>query len=132
MQWEKPEQSGFDPEQMEEARKKADTVQSAAVMVVHRGHVVAAWGDIARKLELHSVRKNLYSALYGIAVEKHLIDLNATLSDLGVDDLQSLTAEEKRARIEDVTEVLEPGRSRWPALTVRMSTRDLATGRPHA
>jgi CubicO group peptidase (beta-lactamase class C family) len=26
----------------------------------------------------------------------------------------------------DVTETLEPGTSRWPALTVRMSTRDLA------
>jgi CubicO group peptidase (beta-lactamase class C family) len=172
--------------------------------VIYRGRVLAAWGDVSRKLELHSVRKSLYAAMYGIAVEKGLIDVNATLAGLGIDDLGALTAEERKARLDDllyarsgvyhpaayapsdqieerpkrgahapgthwfynnwdfnvagamleraakkplgqlfdewiaqptgiedfepgdVTPVYEPRSSRWPALTFRMSTRDLA------
>lgn len=92
----------FDPEGLEKARLHADSVKSGAVMVLHRGGTVAAWGDVARKLELHSVRKSLYAAMYGIAVQKKLIDVNATLADLGVDDLGKLTDDEKKARVEDL------------------------------
>lgn len=204
LQWASHEEAGFDHEALEAARLAADEVRSASVMAVYRGNVLVAWGDVDRKLELHSVRKSLYSALWGIADAKGLADLDTTLADLGIDDLQGLTPKEKSARIvdllrarsgvyhpaayaaaddeaerpdrgsyspgehfyynnwdfnvagvllehvtgkslgvlfdewigkpigmqdyepSDVFEVLEPGQSRWPALTIRMSTRDLA------
>jgi CubicO group peptidase (beta-lactamase class C family) len=101
-QWATPEDAGFDATALEETRAFADKTQSGAVMVVYRGRVLTAWGDVARKLELHSVRKSLYAAMYGIAVEKGLIDLDTTLAALGVDDLEPLTGEEKKARVEDL------------------------------
>ena len=71
-------------------------------MAVYRGHVIAAWGDVARELELHSVRKSLVSALYGVGIAEGKINLDATLSDLGVDDRTPLTAQEKQARVRDI------------------------------
>lgn len=99
-QWSSPAAAGYDADALEAARRRADEALSAAVMVVEDGRVVAAWGDVERKLELHSVRKSLYAALYGVAIERGLVDLDATLADLGVDDLAGLTDEEKGATVE--------------------------------
>ncbi|MEO8575184.1 MAG: serine hydrolase, partial [Gemmatimonadales bacterium] len=101
-QYADPVQAGFSVAKLNEARHYADSVRSAAVMVVYRGRVVAAWGDINRKLGLHSVRKSLVSALYGIAVAEKKIDLDATLGQLGIDEREPLTAAEKQAKVRDV------------------------------
>ncbi|MGK2963244.1 MAG: serine hydrolase [Gemmatimonadaceae bacterium] len=77
-------------------------MQSAAVMVVLDGIVVAAWGDVARKLGLHSVRKSVVSSLFGIAAARGTIDLDRTLGDIGISDRDSLTSQEKAARIRDL------------------------------
>ena len=95
-------ESGFSAPGLDAAFALADQAGSAAVMVVSRGEVIAAWGDVARRLELHSVRKSVYSALYGIAVARGLVRLDATLAELGVDDLQPLTKSERSARLEDL------------------------------
>jgi CubicO group peptidase (beta-lactamase class C family) len=70
---------------------------------VHRGAVVAQWGDVAAKAELASVRKSLLSALIGIAVDREEIDLAQSIGSLGIDDNEpSLTAEEKTATVRDL------------------------------
>ena len=97
-----PEEAGFASAELDAARQYADSIGSAAVMVIYRGQVLVAWGDIERKFWLHSVRKSLVSALYGIAVEKGEIDLDATLADLGIDDINPLTAQEQQARVRDL------------------------------
>jgi CubicO group peptidase (beta-lactamase class C family) len=52
---------------------------------------------------VHSIRKSFLSGLYGIAVAKGQIDLNATLGQLGIDDNEpSLMPEEKQARVIDL------------------------------
>jgi CubicO group peptidase (beta-lactamase class C family) len=99
-QWPAAEAAGYDAGLLDTARAHADEARSGAVMVVEEGRVVAAWGDVERKLELHSVRKSLYAALYGVAVERGLIDLDATLAELGIDDLAGLSDEEKGATVE--------------------------------
>jgi CubicO group peptidase (beta-lactamase class C family) len=72
-------------------------------MVVQDGRVIAAWGDVQRKMEIHSMRKGFMSALYGIAVSKKQIDLDKTLGELGIDDKPpSLTIAEKKATIRDL------------------------------
>jgi CubicO group peptidase (beta-lactamase class C family) len=101
-QYASPESAGFAAEGLLRAREYADSVRSGAVMTIHRGRVVAAWGDVLREFELHSVRKSLVNALYGIAVEEGSVDLDRTLADAGIDDDTPLTAGEKQARIRDV------------------------------
>jgi CubicO group peptidase (beta-lactamase class C family) len=97
-----PKEAGFSTDRLEAAFGFADSVQSGAVMIVHQGRVVAAWGDVARKFQAHSIRKSLTSALIGIAVDRSLLDLDSTLTELGIDDLQRLTDGEKSARVIDL------------------------------
>jgi CubicO group peptidase (beta-lactamase class C family) len=94
---------GWSPEKLAEARQVAAAIGSAAVMVVDRGTVIAAWGDIARKYRCHSMRKSLISALYGIATARGQIDLEANLAQLGIDDHPpALTDLEKKAAVGDL------------------------------
>jgi CubicO group peptidase (beta-lactamase class C family) len=102
LQFASPEEAGLDPSGLDEAFRRADEAGSAAVMVIRGGHAVAAWGDPSRELDLHSVRKSLYGVLYGIAVERGLVDLEATLAALEVDDLEPLSAAERSARVVDL------------------------------
>ena len=71
-------------------------------MVVRGGTVVAAWGDVSRKLEIHSVRKSFVSALFGIAANRNEISLDKTLGQLGITDLTPLTATEQGSRVRDL------------------------------
>ncbi|MEJ2639433.1 MAG: serine hydrolase, partial [Desulfosarcinaceae bacterium] len=94
---------GWSPETLAEARGVAAAIGSAAVMVVDRGAVIAAWGDITRKYRCHSMRKSLINALYGIATARGRIDLEASLAQLGIDDHPpALTDIEKRAIVRDL------------------------------
>jgi len=63
----------------------------------------AQWGAPSTKFNVHSIRKNFLSALYGIATAKGQIELNPTLDQLGIDDNEpSLSQEEKQARVIDL------------------------------
>lgn len=74
-----------------------------AFMVVQDGRVVREWGDVARPVNVYSVRKSMISALYGIADAEKKIDLDVTIGSLGIDDKPpSLTAKEKTARVRDL------------------------------
>jgi len=62
--------------------------------------VIYQYGDINMPYNSASVRKSIFSGLYGIAVEKGLINLDATLKELGIDDnVNPLTETEKTATI---------------------------------
>jgi len=82
-----PPPPGWAESLVEGARALADSLPSSAVIVLLDGHVVAEWGLTERRSDLHSMRKSLVRALYGIAVAQGLIDLNHTLAELGVDDI---------------------------------------------
>jgi CubicO group peptidase (beta-lactamase class C family) len=97
-----PAASGWSTAALAEARRLAEQIGSAAVFAVHRGRVVVAWGAVAQPFECHSVRKSLLSALYGRRVAEGTIDLDATIAELGIDDVPPLTESEKRARVRDL------------------------------
>jgi CubicO group peptidase (beta-lactamase class C family) len=99
-----PEAAGWLTEKLAEAKSWSQQIApSAAVMIVQHGQVVAQWGDVAIKSNLHSIRKSLLSALIGIAVDEHKIDLGATMESLGIDDnAPSLTPTEKTATVGDL------------------------------
>jgi CubicO group peptidase (beta-lactamase class C family) len=100
-----PAQAGWSTEVLAEAHALSDVFHSSAVMIIQHGAVVADWGDTTKRMELASVRKSLLNALIGNAVERHQIELNATLGALGIDDnAPSLTAEEKTATVRELLE----------------------------
>ena len=99
-----PEAAGWSVEKLAQAKSWSQQIApTAAVMIIQHGLVVAEWGDTAVKSNLHSVRKSLLSALIGIAVDEHKIDLGATLGSLGIDDnAPSLSPTEKTATVADL------------------------------
>lgn len=98
-QYATPGDAGFSAESLAAVHASADSVESAAVVALYRGHVLAAWGDIARPIPAHSVRKSLVSALYGATMATGAIDLDATLGALGIADHDTLLPIERGARI---------------------------------
>src|SRR5437773_2265308 len=96
------DQAGWSAEKLREARAYAGTINTAAVMIVAGGLVVDEWGDTATRFNVHSIRKSVLSALYGIHVRDGQIQLSKTLADLGIDDRSSLTPLEKSATVGDL------------------------------
>ena len=101
-QYTTPEEAGFDSATIEDARKYASEIGSAAVMAVYDGRVLAAWGHTSFPYMCHSVRKSFLSGMYGIYVDKKKIDINKTLAELGIDDEPPLTQQEKQAKVTDM------------------------------
>jgi CubicO group peptidase (beta-lactamase class C family) len=107
LRWEhvSAETAGWSQRKLDEAGEWSRQIGSTAMMIVQHGLVVAEWDDTAEKAALASVRKSLLSALIGIAVARHQINLDATLGSLGIDDnAPSLSAEEKTATVRDLLE----------------------------
>lgn len=99
MQWSDPEQAGWSSNKLQEAKGIFDEIGSAAFMAIHRGAVVAAWGNYTFPYKCHSIRKSILSALYGFNVDDGKIGLNRTLAELQIDDIPPLTETEKEAKI---------------------------------
>ncbi|WP_298934241.1 serine hydrolase [uncultured Ramlibacter sp.] len=95
-----PEDAGFSSEGLRAAQAHASSIDTAAVMLVVQGRVVTQWGRTAERLNVHSIRKSLVSALYGIAVGDGTVSLDSTLAELRIDDNEpSLTEGERRATV---------------------------------
>jgi CubicO group peptidase (beta-lactamase class C family) len=97
----KPEDKGFSSAQLQAAKNYADTIKTAAVMVVVNGSLVYQWGDTDKKFKTHSLRKSFLSAFYGKYVKQGLINLDASMADLGIDDVLGLSEEEKKSTVRD-------------------------------
>ena len=97
-----PREVGWSSDRLAVAQRHAEQIESAAVLVVVRGRVVASWGDPARKINVRSIRKSFLSALIGQCVAAGAIDPTATLEQLGVDETPPLTAAEKQATVLDL------------------------------
>ena len=94
-----PRGVGWSPDHLAVAQRHAEEIESAAVLVIARGRVVASWGDPVRKINVRSVRKSFLSALIGQCVAAGTVELGATLEQLGIDDTPPLTAAEKQATV---------------------------------
>lgn len=95
-----PSDTGWSKDKLAAAKNFSSTLDTAAVMIVHKGIVVEEWGATALPLMCHSVRKSLLSALFGLHVASGSIDLNSDLQQLGINDNEpSLTAKERKAQL---------------------------------
>ena len=100
-----PEQAGWSAKNLAGIRDYVEEMGSTSAMIVQHGVVVAAWGDVTHKSNLHSCRKSLLNSLMGIAVAEGKINLDDTLGKLGIDDKKpSLTEVEKQATVRDLLE----------------------------
>jgi len=98
-----PVAEGWSSEKLAHAMLYAHELGSSAVIVLHDGELVLEWGKTNLRMWSHSVRKSLLSALYGIGVQKGLIELETSLADLGLDDRPPVLSEqEKQATIRDL------------------------------
>jgi CubicO group peptidase (beta-lactamase class C family) len=95
-------QAGFDDQRLRAACERADKLRSGALMAVFRGRVILACGDLERPFEAHSVRKSLVSGLYGTAVARREVDLDATIASFEIDELTALTLTERAATVRQV------------------------------
>ena len=100
-----PEQAGWPAEKLAKIHEYVEEMGSTSAMIVQHGVVVAAWGDVGRRSNLHSCRKSLLNSLIGIAVAEGKINLDDTLAKLGIDDKKpSLTEVEKQATVRELLE----------------------------
>jgi CubicO group peptidase (beta-lactamase class C family) len=99
MKYKAPEEAGWSSERLE---KIAINSNASSIVLVYDGKIVFTYGEYWRRFKLHSMRKSLLSALYGIHVENGSIDLNKTLEELDIDDKTPLTKQEKEAQIIDL------------------------------
>ncbi len=98
-----PEEVGYSSASLEAVRDSAEQSGYAAMMALYDGKVFFSWGDISTNYSCHSIRKPFLGALYGIHVANGNINLDATLDELGIDDISpSLTNDEKSATVRDL------------------------------
>ena len=98
-----PEQAGYSSARLAELRTFLQQSGSDSLLLLHDGKVFFEWGDIHKKLLVHSMRKALLNSLYGIAVQRGDIDLKQTLGQLGIDDIPpGLSDQELSATLDDV------------------------------
>ncbi len=98
-----PPPDGWSEAAVADAFTLADELGASSVIVIADGRTVAEWGETNRKISAHSVRKSLVSALYGVAIERGLVDISMTMSELGIEESDPpLNEVERGARIEDL------------------------------
>lgn len=105
-EWAAPRTGDWDAELLNEARSLSESrPDGAAVMVVHRGNLVAQWGEVTVPRLVQSVRKQLLSSLVGLEVAAGRLALDDALADLDIQDTEPpLTDSEHRATVRDLLE----------------------------
>ena len=102
--WEKvqkPEDLGYSSAKLAKAKEFSKTLKTAAVTIIVNGVVLDEWGKVDSLYLTHSMRKSVLSAMYGKYVENGTINLDKTMSELGIDDEPPLSEQEKKATIRD-------------------------------
>jgi CubicO group peptidase (beta-lactamase class C family) len=89
----------WDLVQLKKAHMYYDSLATSAIFLVQNGGVVLDWGSVNKKYMTHSMRKSFLFSLIGIYVESGDIVLNKTIKELGINDIDSLTEQEKSATI---------------------------------
>lgn len=72
---------------------------TTGLMVIRNGKVLYRYGDTIEASYIASCRKSVLAMLYGKYIESGVIDLNITIGELGIDDIQGLNSTEKKATI---------------------------------
>ena len=83
-------------------RYVVDSLNTTGLLIIKSGKIILEYGDTKEISYLASARKSILSMMYGKYVIDGKIDLNSTLAELGIDDVNSLTENEKQATIDQI------------------------------
>lgn len=81
---------------------KGNLERERAVIILENEKIVYEYGPTDKIMNIASMRKAIMSLLYGIALDKGLIDINKTLAELEIDEYIPLTEQERNATIRDL------------------------------
>lgn len=98
--WPEADASGWSQERLRAVDELVRGLGSSALMVVHRGRPVHAWGAIDQPLPVYSVRKSVLGVLIGMAQAHGEIRLDRTLAALDINDRDGLSAQERQATVQ--------------------------------
>ncbi|MBK6825859.1 MAG: serine hydrolase [Chitinophagaceae bacterium] len=79
-----------------------DSANTTGMMVIQQGKVIFSYGDLKELSYIASCRKSVLSILYGPFVENGKINLNSTLEQINIDDINGLLPIEKKATIRNL------------------------------
>jgi CubicO group peptidase (beta-lactamase class C family) len=95
-----PERVGYSSPRLEALRAWLKTLDTKAMLIAVHGQVIFEYGDIAHASKIASVRKSILSMLYGPYVARGVIDLQKTVTDLGLQEADPFLPIEARATVE--------------------------------
>lgn len=97
------ESNGWNTEKMDEFNEYIiDSTNITGFLIIHKGQIVYEYGDTEENSYIASCRKSVLAMLYGKYVENGQIDLDKTISDLGIKDVNAFLPIEKEAKIRDL------------------------------
>ena len=82
--------------------KQARELGVLGLVCLADGKTIVSDGEVSKPLRIASVRKSILNALYGIAMTRQAINLDATMKELGIDDYTPLTDVERGATLRDL------------------------------
>ena len=107
------------------ADRYAKTINTDAYLVVDHGRIVHSYGNCARPINLHSMRKSILSILLGIQWDQGRVELDQTLGGLGITDKQPLREPERAATVRQLLQARS-----GVYLPAAYETREMAAARP--
>lgn len=94
---------GYESKKFTEIRKFIiEKMYTTGLVVVVDGKILFEYGDIEELSYIASCRKSVLSLMYGKYIENGIIDLDKTLDELDIDDIQGLLPSERQATIKDI------------------------------
>jgi CubicO group peptidase (beta-lactamase class C family) len=87
---------------MEQVRQALDALPTTGFLALRGDRTIFEYGDNSTPSYLASVRKSVLSVLFGQSVASGAISLDATLDELGIDDVGGLLPIERQARVRDL------------------------------
>lgn len=94
--------AGFSRQALQKAKFLNDSLQSASVLILHEGRILANWGDATRRFRATSIRKSLLNALIGIKIKQGGLSLSDQVGDFSVPGMKELTNTEESATLENL------------------------------
>lgn len=93
----------WDEQGLEVFRKYViDSTKITGMVIVEQGEIVFKYGDIKENSYIASCRKSVLAMLYGKHVDEGTIDLNKSIAELGIDDVDGILPIEQAATIKDI------------------------------
>ncbi len=95
-------EAGFNQRSLLKAKEYSDSLESAAVLILHDGKILANWGDATRRFRSTSIRKSLLNALIGIKTKQGLLEVTEQVGNFEIPGMRELTAQESLATVHDL------------------------------